>query len=143
MARFGHRTPVSHSPARRAVPFPTVGGACGGCIIGKVGNPEIEEPEAIQRIVDLLAADPSLKFCRAVRKIAAETRGNEQEKKKRYERLRKKYHRLKKLGELPDAASPLERKAAAVAEHYARRRAAIEAARVDLAAAEHMRSPSV
>lgn len=86
--------------------------------------------------MDLLAADPSPKFCRTIWKVAAEAGGSEQDKKKRYERLRKKYNRLKDRGQLPQASTSLERKAAAIADAYARRRSAIEEARANLSAAE-------
>jgi Xaa-Pro aminopeptidase len=109
-----------------------VGRTCGRCIIGKVGYPEIDDSAAIQRIVDRLARDPS-HFCRTVRQVASELKGNAG---KNYSRLRKKYRRQEERGTLPKASSALERKAEGVREYFRRRRATIEESKRELVVAE-------
>jgi hypothetical protein len=109
-----------------------VGCACGGCIIASRGNPEKKESKAVQRLVDLLAIDPS-KFCRTVRKVVVEMKGDP---KTDYERLRKKYRRLEKRGQLPEPSSSIDQKADAVVAAYHRRIARIEKAQRDLVVAK-------
>lgn len=131
-ARFGRRTPVPTSGPPR-LPF-SVGLHLWGCHIAKRGAPETDDSAAIQRIVELLSADPPPGFCRTVRKVASDLRSGDPQK--HYSRLRKKYRRLEECGLLPPNASPEERSAEALKQAIGRRSATIEEARRQVVMAE-------
>jgi hypothetical protein len=135
VARFGHRTPVSHS--RPAAPFSPrfVGGACGRCIIGR---PFKNDAAAIQKIVMLLASDPKL----SLRAAAAQVVGPGSDRSTHIERLRKKYRVLRGTGQLPLAAIPWEKRVDEIRELYRRDAEGKATAQVELAAAEQQAKDS-
>jgi hypothetical protein len=122
-----NRKPVSHNrPAAPVVPF--VGQHLWGCIIGKYDALDLV---AIQKMVDLLEADPSLGVEGAAT-IAA--RGFPGKLSAHVERLRKKYRRLKKVNQLPKAgrAGRLERRAEDIRQYFKSRKADTDEAKLRL-----------
>lgn len=85
--------------------------------------------------MDLLAADSPPGFCSAVRKVAAELKGDTE---RHYDRLRKKYRRLEKRGLLPKGGDVgrLERRSVELRNLYGQRNARIEKAKHALALIE-------
>ncbi len=121
------RKPVPHDrPA--APPFLPSWGHRGGCIIGR---PVKDDPTAIQRMVNMLAADPSLSVRAAANAVGTHATNAE--------RLRKRYRTLKRKGQLPSEeteASRLALRADAIREMYAQRANRLENMTKDLADAE-------
>lgn len=89
----------------------------GGAVIAKRGRREEDDSVAIQRMVDLLEADPSLSHREAASKVAAGLKGDP---KKITERLRRKHRMWKQAGQLPQGgeAGLVVRKSAGIRSLY-------------------------